>query len=67
MKINYLAHNVRHTAQPNTSNKERENVIMGYHAKGVGGRTGHMMTDEMVTSLNAAGLLNESKRRLLGI
>eukprot|EP01052_Picozoa_sp_SAG31_P002545 SAG31_NODE_90_length_26410_cov_175.663981_22_plen_129_part_00 len=57
-----------HTAQPNTSNKERENLIMGYHAKGVGGRTGHMMSGEMVARLDTAGLLKEeAKRKLLDL
>eukprot|EP01051_Picozoa_sp_SAG22_P015108 SAG22_NODE_1929_length_3293_cov_3.309956_4_plen_87_part_00 len=58
-----------HTAQPNTSAAERENLIMGYRARGPeGGRTGHMMTDGLVARLDAAGLLDDpSTRRLLDL
>ena len=53
----------------NTSCKERENLILGYHSASIVGgdgiRTGHVMSDGMVARLDAAGRLNETKRRLL--
>lgn len=56
-----------HTAQPNTSSRERENLIIGYRSGTAVGNTGGLMTDGMLRRLDAAGLLGERKRELLGV
>ena len=66
-----------HTAQPNTSQLDRENTIQGYCSASIvpsviegrrrGTQTGGMMGPEMLAALEAAGRLTESQRAVLGL
>ena len=56
-----------HCAQPNTSARERENVILGYHSKRTRSPTGHLIPAHTLMALDEKGMLRRSHCQLLGL
>ena len=56
-----------HTAQPNTSAHERENLILGYHSRRTRSPTGHLIPAETLRRLDDKQLLRPAARGLLGL
>ena len=56
-----------HTAQANTSGRERENFILGYHNKRTRSPTGHLPPGATLARLDDAGLLRQEAKEMLGL